>query len=372
MQRAASLLLLARGALAAPTTITVDPSDVIGRSDPTRFASFSFDFTALWGVERTKIPFTDARLRQLARNLAPAYVRFGGSFQDRAVTVFAGVPAPPPAPPGMLQLMLNESIFDGILDFTESTGLDLVYGLNAAVGRQLASGARGEWAAENALAPFARAAARGKRMAIVELGNEVNVFNCSTDGLAKISPAELAAQYATAAAAVRALLPGTRVWGSDSSITGDVVGQCHDYYGDDIYGFNRELFAQPGWSSLLDAHTWHYYSQDSRNETSDAALILSDEYQSRLGRFEAPARAIRDAAAPGLPIVLGETASYWAGGRANVSNRFASGFWYLPQLGSAYLYAASQRVCRATSDTLPPSYHHRTTHSEQRSRPSAT
>ena len=36
--------------------------------------------------------------------------------------------------------------------------------------------------------------------------------------------------------------------------------------------------------------------------------------------------------------MLGETASYWAGGRANVSNRYASGFWYLPQLG----YLASQ------------------------------
>lgn len=35
---------------------------------------------------------------------------------------------------------------------------------------------------------------------------------------------------------------------------------------------------------------------------------------------------------------MGETASYWAGGRANVSNRFASAFWYVPQLG----YLASQ------------------------------
>lgn len=149
-----------------------------------------------------------------------------------------------------------------------------------------------------------------------------------------MSPAQLAAQYATAAAYVRALLPGARLWGSDSSITGDAVGQCHDFFGDDIFAFNRELFAQPGWAGLLDAHTWHYYSQDSRNATSTAELILTDEFQSRLGVFEAPARALRDAAAPGLPIVLGETASFWAGGKANASNRFASGFWYLPQLGA--------------------------------------
>lgn len=149
-----------------------------------------------------------------------------------------------------------------------------------------------------------------------------------------MSPAQLAAQYAVAAAAVRSLLPGTRIWGSDSSITGDVAGQCHDWYGDDIFGFNRDLFAQPGWADVLDGYSWHYYSQDSRNATSTASLILSDEYQTRLLDADEKARAVRDAAAPGLPILLGETASFWAGGRGNVSNRFASGFFYLPQLAA--------------------------------------
>lgn len=320
-------------AAAPPTTITVDSLAPVGRTDPTRFASFSFDFTALWGVQRTAIPFTDDRLRRLARNLAPAFVRFGGSLQDRAVTAFAGVAPPPPPPAGLLQLQLNESTFDGLVDFADATGLDLVYGLNAAVGRQTANGPAA-WDSANALAPVLRAAARGARMPVIEIGNEVNVFNCSSDNLAKMSASQLAAQYAITAEAVRALLPGVRIWGSDSSITGDVVGQCHDWYGDDILGFNRDLFGQPGFAALLDAHTWHYYSQDSRNSSSTAEFILSDEYQSRLSTFEVEVRAIRDAAAPNLPIVMGETASYWAGGRANVSNRFASGFWYIPQLST--------------------------------------
>lgn len=316
---------------ASPTTLTVDAFSPVGRTDPTRFASFSFDFTALWGVQRTAIPFTDDRLRRLARNLAPAFVRFGGSLQDRAVTAFAGVAPPPPPPAGLTQLQLNESIFDGLVDFADATGLDLVYGLNAAVGRQTASGPAA-WDSVNALAPVARAAARGTRMPVIELGNEVNVFNCSGDSLAPMSAAQLASQYTIAAAAVRALLPGVKIWGSDSSITGDVAGQCHDWYGNDILGFNRDLFAQPGFTNQIDAHTWHFYSQDSRNSTSTAEFIMSDEYQARLNFFEVQVRAIRDAAAPALPLIMGETASYWAGGRANVSNRFASGFWYIPQL----------------------------------------
>ncbi len=59
--------------------------------------------------------------------------------------------------------------------------------------------------------------------------------------------------------------------------------------------------------------------------------------QGRLPAYDTLARAAKAQAAPSLPIVMGETASYWAGGRANVSNRFASGFWYLPQLG--YLHS---------------------------------
>ena len=171
MTRALVLLALARAASAsAPAAITIDAATVLARTDATRFASFSFDFTSLFGVQRTAIPFTDARLRQLARNLAPAYVRFGGSLQDRAVTAFAGVNPPPPAPAGLAQVLLNESVFDGVLDFAAATGLDLVYGLNAAVGRQ-AAGAPGPlpWDAENALAPVARAAARGARLPVVEL-----------------------------------------------------------------------------------------------------------------------------------------------------------------------------------------------------------
>ena len=330
------LLLLALALSASPclcALVQVSAALSLARTDATRFASLSFDLSNIFGIQRTYFSLNSTKLRALARNLAPAYVRIGGSWQDRAVSYFAGTPLPPPAPPSLAVLHMNETVFDGIVDFCTSTGLDLVYGLNAAVGRQLADGTPAPWDAANALAPLQRAAALGLRIPVVELGNEVNVFNCSSDGLAKMSPADLALQYHTLAAAARRLLPGTRLWGSDSSITGDRVGQCWDFYGSDIFGFNRDLLAQPGWAALLDAQTWHFYAQDSRNQSSTAALVLTPEYQARLPGYHAQVSATRDRVAPGLPLVMGETASFWAGGRANVSNRFASGFWYLPQLG---------------------------------------
>ena len=159
----------AAAAAAVPYTLTLRAGAPLARTDPARFASFSFDTTALFGVQRTAIPCAHPKLRALARNLAPAFLRVGGSLQDRTVAAFPGVPQPPPAPPTMLALQLNASTFDGVLDFADATGLDLVYGLNAAVGRQTASGGGGAWDADNALAPVRRAAALGLRLPVVEL-----------------------------------------------------------------------------------------------------------------------------------------------------------------------------------------------------------
>ncbi len=297
------------------------------------FASFSFDTTAIFGVERVAIPFTSPALLKLASNLAPGYLRVGGSYQDHTTVNFttAGLgPTPLPVPSAFLNLYLNESAWDSVGLFAQNSGLDLVWGMSAAVGRQ------GEWGApawnlSNAMLVPERAAALGIRLPVVELGNEVNVFNCSgPNSTAKISPAQLAAQYRQ----LRAALPAdTELWGSDSSITGDVVGQCHDFYGDDIFGFNRDFLSSEDVPALLSAHTWHYYSQDARNTTSTAEFILTDEFQARLAPYDAQARAVRDAFAPGMRIIMGETASFWAGGVVNASNRFVSGFWYLSQLG---------------------------------------
>lgn len=44
--------------------------------------------------------------------------------------------------------------------------------------------------------------------------------------------------------------------------------------------------------------------------------------------------------APNAQLWIDETASFWGGGRANVSDTFASGFWYLDQLG--YLATAGR------------------------------
>lgn len=173
---------------------------------------------------------------------------------------------------------------------------------------------------------------------------QVNVFNCSGAGnVANMTAGELAAEYVTLASLVKRILPGTAIWGTDSSITGDIAGQCHSWYGDDLLGFNRDWLADPLQpAQYVSALTWHWYPQSSANATSGIPQMLTYEYQTRLVPYVQQMRQMADAYAPGVPLVMGETASYWAGGLANVSNRFASGFWYLQQSG--YLAASGYSV----------------------------
>lgn len=371
---------------AQPVSIAVDTSAAIGITHP-NFVSFSFDTTALFGIQRTLIPFGDPVLQQLARNLAPSYVRFGGSLQDHVIMNVTGdIPTSGiPGPSDFIQLYMNASMWDLMIDFCSSAGLDLVYGLNAAIGRQTSSPAT--WNFTNVELLLKYIASKNQSVPIVELGNESNVYNCSGSS-ANISASQIYGQYATLRSTLKSLLPSTQVWGLDPSVTGDVKGQCHSWYGDDLFGYYRDFLAlnngtavdsgvdrspargrsmlrnsggatasrsaalvattadleaaATAAATMIDAVTWHYYPQVQSNVTSGIAQILSYEYQTRIQAYSNQAIASRDQFVSSLPIIMGETSSYWAGGLANVSNRYASGFWYLNQLG--YLAASGYSV----------------------------
>ena len=125
--------------------------------------------------------------------------------------------------------------------------VSMVYGLNAKIGRQLPPY---EWNISNIEAFLTHVSAADKgQPAVVELGNEVNVFNCSGNA-ANMSASQcvafgplrawghvlrapppthththtyvrrLVSMYAALRERLDALLPGVEFWGSDPSITG--------------------------------------------------------------------------------------------------------------------------------------------------------
>lgn len=76
-------------------------------------------------------------------------------------------------------------------------------------------------------------------------------------------------------------------------------------------------------------------------------MVLTNEYQDRMRRMFLPnvTRAIRSFAAS-KPVLIGETSSFWGGGLANVSNRYASGLWLLGELGEVGLAEGHQGMIR--------------------------
>lgn len=340
-QCAGMALALASAMAVSTTPVYINTSAVLAQTHPTSFLSFSFDTTALFGVQRTAIPFSNPDLAKMAAHLAPAYVRIGGSFEDNTAYNLTGdLLQPLPWPINMTQLYLNESKWNEVVNFCNGSALDMVFGLNAAIGRQSTDPhAPLAWNTSNIQQLLSYIAEHGQHVPVFELGNEVNVFNCSGLGnRANMSAADFAGQYKLLAEMVADTLPMAQIWGTDSSITGDVKGQCHSWYGDDLFGFNRDWLSDPAQpATVTSALTWHWYPQCAINATCDAQCLtqqmLSYEYLTRMWPYESTMRALRDSYAPGKPLIMGETASYWAGGVANASNRYVSGFWYLQQSG---------------------------------------
>lgn len=173
------LLLTAAAAWLAPAEgadalVTIDGSIVLAETHPTSFLSFSFDTTALFGVERTAIPFSSTALQKMSAHLAPAYLRLGGSLEDGTAYNVSGDLEPLDPPVNMTMVYLNSSKWDEVVSFTTAAQLDLVFGLNAAIGRQSADpNAHLAWNASNIQSLLNYVVAKGQNLTAVELGNEV-------------------------------------------------------------------------------------------------------------------------------------------------------------------------------------------------------
>jgi hypothetical protein len=222
------------------------------------FTSFSFDTTALFGVGRPAVDFSNPQLRQLAAGLAPAVVRVGGSLGDSVVFNMTGsVPTRLPEPSGMVLQYLNSSVWDSLVGLIEFAGLDLVMGVNARLGRQnhVNDPLKAVWNSSNMDDLIDYTKSHGQALFGLELGNEPNCFN-KTGNAANMSALQLYQEMQVFSAKVRAELPGTEIWGPDVSITGDVKGQCTgQYWGGDLLGPFTEYLAL-GAADLMDRVTW--------------------------------------------------------------------------------------------------------------------
>jgi hypothetical protein len=319
-------------------TVNIDLAETPRATVDERFLSVAIDSSQLVGghwwspdgrtepIGRGRVLPIDLgreRLRELARGLAPAYLRVGGTEADR---IFYAVGDDAPKPPPSFDLALSNEQWDGLVDFAKSAGFDLFFTLNAGPSTR---DERGEWTTGNAERLLSYAKSRGDSIAALELGNEINGY-WFTYGLTQ-QPGG-----ATVASDLDKLHALAAKWQPSAH----VVGPAEFYWprvGSPFAsrtGVLSGLFADDRAPSI-DAVTWHYYPVQSRRcpiATRRASLtrLLDPAALDEIDRW---ADEVETKSGHRVPVWLGETGGAQCGGEPGVSDRFAGSLWWMDQLG---------------------------------------
>jgi hypothetical protein len=266
------------------------------------------------------LDFGDPRLRRLARELAPAYLRLGGTDADRIYYDLSSTPVTqPPAP---YRWLLTRALWEGAADFAGALDFQILFTLNAGPGPRDASG---RWLPDQADALLRYAASRHDPVAVWELGNEVNaypiVFNLT------VSPVDYARDFAAAQTLISSLTPGARLAGPASAYW-PIVGEA--------YGLLPRFVAAAG--DGVNLVTWHYYPQQSRRcparvRPAGVDVLLDADNLDEIDRWADQVATSVMAHSPAASVWLDETGNAQCGGEPGVSDVFVSGFWWLDQLG---------------------------------------
>jgi hypothetical protein len=244
---------------------------------------------------------------QLVRNLGPrGVIRIGGNVSDFSVYDAKG---PSKALPK--DTVLNAENFRQLRTFLDATGWKLIWGLNLGTGKQ-------DNAVEEARAIVD---AVGDRLLALEVGNEPDLFAHAGHRTGTWDYAHWYAEYRSYKTAILAVLPHAPFAGPDLA-TGAVDWMqsfAHDEDGD---------------IALLTAH--HYITgQANPAATLEFMLLEEKKYQPVLAKFQAIAESAR------VPWRMCETASFSGGGKAGVSDTFASALWALDYLFVLASYGCS-------------------------------
>ena len=98
-----------------------------------RFVSFTMDAggTGHWGSQKSGFWYNELA-RSLAKPLAPAFFRYGGTGEDYTLYDFteAGPQGNPPPDEGREPMVMNATVFTGLVDFSAAAGWELIYGVN--------------------------------------------------------------------------------------------------------------------------------------------------------------------------------------------------------------------------------------------------
>jgi len=327
-----SILLVAlAGSANAASELSVTPASMarIGTVDA-RYQSYNIEMVEVTGGEfwkpygpergardsklfqyRPPIDLTNARLRELASALAPAYLRVSGTWAN--TTYFADSDDPPAAPPPGSKAVLTRQQWRELIDFSHAVDARIVTSFAVGPGNRDTAGI---WTPDQARRLLNYTRAMGGSIAAAELMNEPNLGTIG--GLpAGYDPAAYGRDFKVFHAFVKQTAPEMTILGPGAVNEGSGAS---------------DLLAASG--PGVDAFSYHHYGTLAQRcaGTATPEAALSEPWLSRTDQTLAFYRALRDRFEPGKPIWLTETAEAACGGNRWAAT-FLDTFRYLDQLG---------------------------------------
>ncbi|XP_040914254.1 heparanase isoform X2 [Toxotes jaculatrix] len=210
------------------------------------------------------------------------------------------------------RVKFTEFTVDLLHSFTNCSGMDLIFGLNA-----LLRTADNSWNSSNARSLLQYCESRRYRMSW-ELGNEPNSYEKKA-GI-RVDGFQLGRDFTR----LREMMSESGFY-RQAGLYGPDVGQPRDHRTDMLEGF-----LQSG-AQAIDACTWHHYYVNGRDtsledfldpEVLDTLMLKTNEVLERVRLVS-----------PGKAVWLGETSSAYGGGAVGLSDTFVAGFMWLDKLG---------------------------------------
>ena len=261
---------------------------------------------------RAPIDLTRPRLRRLAAALAPAYVRVSGTWAN--ATYFADSGSAPSAPPPGFSGILSRQQWQGVVNFSQAAGAQIVTSFAVSPGTRDAAGV---WSLDQARRLLSYTYSVGGRVAAAEFMNEPNL---AATGVAPggYDAAAYGRDFKIFRSLVKENFPEMIVLGPGT------VGKTDS-------AFDLLVASGPGGVDVFSYHNYGTLSERCSG-TSAPEAALSEEWLSRTDQIMNFYRTLRDKFASGKPIWLTETADAACGGNRSAAS-FLDTFRYLDQLG---------------------------------------
>ncbi|XP_031842931.1 heparanase [Nomia melanderi] len=297
-----------------------------------RFLSFGLDTSLLRDMKN--LPIENEKFINLARHLAPAYVRVGGTSSDclffnQTIQISNEKLINPVDGEDISNFTITDVDFENLYNFSSKSKLRMIFDLNV-----LIRDANNSW--NNTNAKNIISFAKEKHMKLDwQLGNEPNSFHHVFDR--SVNATQLASDYYQ----LRELL--NQQGYNDSILVGPEVNHIGDK---NRMGENyTETFLKNDKDSV-NYVTWHQYYLNGR-EAQIADFINVSTFNYLPMQIESVNQAIK-ASEKDILMWLSETSTAFGGGAPKLSDRFVAGFLWLDKLG----YSASTGVNVVTRQSL--------------------